>query len=262
MDEIPAFAAALLSRLPPGSPLSQSLRSSSFSPLPSTRSPEESILRAHISDLESQLSILSLELSDPEDLKAQADDQARFSSELAREVAVLEAQVANEETITYSLNERIAQLEFLLMRKQTLIDSKDSIIMQLRSEYTSLQEEYERALEMFADDVRQRGSVSRFGNAASEERLADRFGNAASEGRLADRFGSFEAPTAEVAAEEERVPFEAPITERVQTVAARPWVGVEPELRMFTRPFVQSPVHRALQDNISFGDEPVNRNWG
>lgn len=39
-------------------------------------------------------------------------------------------------------------------------------------------------------------------------------------------------------------------------VEPKPWLNSPVELRMFTRPVTSSPVHAALRDNISFGDDP------
>jgi hypothetical protein len=260
----PAFASALLSR-DSSAPLSRTLPADSYV----GRSPEEAAIRARIADLEHQLSVLSIEASEVPDLKARSQAEEQRSSDLSRHFETLVAGLAEEEAKTDSLNDQLRQLDFLLKSKQQLIAAKDAVIAKLQQEYAALQLEYERALDEFTDEVRQpityvppRKPSPPRAPVSPPRPLDDRLRPRPLDDRPAPRPLDDRSPPRPlddrpppIVTDERRRPAE----ERSPPAADRTWVDVAPELRMFARPVVHSPVHPALYDSIRFNDEPPPR---
>jgi hypothetical protein len=147
-----AFHTGLVSRRQPGpSDLSHSFPAGYPLLPPSSRSPEDAVLRTRITDLQRKISILTIKTGELPALKSHAEKEERRASNLARMLDAILVAIADEENKTQLLNEQISQLQFLLSRKQEIIDTKDGVIRKLHSEYPVLQAEYESALETFTD---------------------------------------------------------------------------------------------------------------
>lgn len=278
MTELPPFAQALLQRRSaPSSPFSRTMNS----PLriaPVLDDPSDK--NSEITALERRISELMTENRELGQLKKQLESERERTSALGREYDLLATSYAEEEDKLRATNEQIEQIRSLLDSKETIIAAKSAAIDSLQREYLTLQGEYRRALDDFED---QAAGVKTYRPQPLSPRQSPRMSPPP---RV---FDDFPAPRDEVFASpvgrddffaprqdefdygRPATPppreFEVPVgvdrtpkydfgVHRGAEPEPKPWLTSPVELRMFTRPVTSSPVHAALRDNISFGDDP------
>ena len=287
-SELPPFAQALLQRRSaPSSPFSRTMNS----PVrfqPSFEDASEANLE--IAALEREISELTTANRELGQLRKQLESERDRTNALGREFDLLATSFSEEEDKLRATNEQIDQIRSLIDSKDTIIAAKSAAIDALQREYLTLQGEYRRALDDFED---QAAGVKTYRPQPLSPRQSPRLPPPPPMGR--DEFDDFpprddaflgsprrdeflppprrddfgfefdgRAPTPtrefEVPVGVDRSPkYDFGVHRDVEPEPEpKPWLNSPVELRMFTRPVTSSPspVHAALRDNISFGDDP------